>query len=58
MNFLDSKLSMTPIKKRAKILTIFLSLAGFLEVVARGMAIPMMKRNDGKIRSAGVRPFH
>ena len=58
MNFLANKLSMTPIKKRAKILTIFLSLAGFLVVVARGMAIPMMKRNDGKMRSAGVRPFH
>lgn len=58
MNFLANKLSMTPIKNRANILTIFLSLAGFLAVVARGMAIPMINRNDGKMRSAGVRPFH
>jgi hypothetical protein len=40
------------------ILITFLILAGFLVVVARGVAIPMMNKNEGKIKSAGVRPFH
>lgn len=58
MNFLANKFSITPIRNKAAIRITFLTLAGFFAVVARGIAIPMMKRNEGKIRSAGVRPSH
>lgn len=58
VNFLANKFSITPIIKRAKILKRFLNLAGFFVVVAKGIAMPIMNRNEGKMRSAGVRPFH
>lgn len=58
MNFLASKFKNTPIKNNAAILMTFLTETGFLGVVDKGMAMPMMKRKDGKMRSAGVSPFH
>lgn len=58
VNFLANKFSITPIKNKAKILKIFLNLTGFLAEVASGTENPMMNKNEGKIRSAGVNPFH
>lgn len=48
----------TPIRKRASTLMMFLGRTGLLLLTARGMATPMMKRKEGKTRSAQVSPFH
>lgn len=45
-------------RKRPATLTAFLSRTGRFSLTARGTAIPMMKRKAGKMRSAGVSPFH
>ena len=58
MNFLAERFKNTPIKKRANILMIFFILTGLFFVVASGIAIPIMNRKEGNIRSAGVSPFH
>jgi hypothetical protein len=58
VNFLAKRFKKTPIKKSAAILKTFLKETGFFWVVDNGIAIPIMNRNEGKIRSAGVRPFH
>jgi hypothetical protein len=36
----------------------FFILRGLDFVVAKGMAMPMINKKEGKIRSAGVNPFH
>jgi hypothetical protein len=36
----------------------FFLLRGLFVVTASGIAIPIMNKNEGNIRSAGVRPFH
>ena len=51
-------LSSSPIAKRAKTLITFFALTGLLLLTARGMATPIMKRKEGKTRSAKVSPFH
>lgn len=49
----------TPIANNATILIIFLIDSCLLvEFSDRGMAIPMMKMKDGKMKSAGVTPSH
>ncbi len=45
-------------RKRPATLTAFLSRTGRFSLTARGTAIPMMNRKAGKMRSAGVSPFH
>jgi hypothetical protein len=58
VNFLAERLRKTPIAKSPTILKKLLSLKGLFLLIASGTAIPIIKRNEGKIRSAGVRPFH
>lgn len=36
----------------------FFGLIGFLYVTAKGIAIPIINKKEGNIRSAGVNPFH
>ena len=39
-------------------LSTFFRVTGRLGLMARGMAMPMMKRKEGNTRSAQVSPFH
>ncbi len=58
VNFLANRFKKKPIKNNAKTLIMFFLLRGLFVVTASGIAIPMMNKNEGNIRSAGVRPFH
>ena len=48
----------SPIAKRPMILAILLRENGFVFDKARGTAIPIIKTNEGKMKSAGLSPFH
>ena len=48
----------SPIAKSAIILITFLIRNGLLLLTAKGIAIPMINKNAGKIGSTGVNPFH
>jgi hypothetical protein len=49
---------MNPMRNNPAILRIFLTRTGLLLLTARGTAMPIMKRNAGKIKSATVSPCH
>lgn len=58
LNFLLLKFKKTPIANKPIILIIVLILTGFFSLTAKGIATPIINKNPGKIRSAGVKPFH
>ena len=52
------RFSKTPMANKAKILMMVFGFIGFFSLIASGIATPIIKRNPGNIRSAGVSPFH
>jgi hypothetical protein len=58
VNFLADRFRKTPIANRPRILNMLLSLNGLVLLIASGTAMPIMNKKEGKIKSAGVTPFH
>ena len=57
-NLRPIQLRKKPIKNKPAILIIFLNLTGLFALTAKGIAVPMIKRKAGNIKSAGLNPCH
>jgi hypothetical protein len=58
VNLRAERFKTTPIANKPRILNILLSPNGLDLLIAKGTAIPMINKNEGNMKSAGVTPFH
>lgn len=57
-NFDPNSYKNMPINNKPIILIMCFGLNGFFYVTAKGIATPIINKKEGKIKSAGVSPFH